>query len=388
MTSIHFSTAMQGESANVVFKVISPRQADQMEKHIANCTKNGDAKKTENEAGQQFFGEEQNKPEKTVHFTPMKRDVIKASFTSLSFLVLVPLILSVYFQADKFLDLEKRTEGIFSAVLGSGWLIAAIVILLVISSITFGIVKVYLQYGKYEISSDVERIYIRQGVLEETSFSIFKGNVQAVAIEQSMLKRMLGIAEVKLISAGSLADDDVEISSLYPFLPKDRAYEMITEMLPSYRITKQLSKLPRQSLWMRMIRPVWFWVPAAIALIYFKPEVWGLQQAWWLAVIVLCLVVYTFVFFDYKNTRYTLSDKFIQIKKGSMATSEFISTRGKIIKVKTSINPLQRRLGLASIEIVNRANPVRHTDLHDISVTSANDVHKWYRKRTQEIKTE
>src|SRR5699024_857622 len=176
---------------------------------------------------QQLSSQVQNKPERTVHFNPTRRDVIKASFTSLSFLVLIPIILSLYVKADQLLNLEERTEGFTSAILESWWFIAIIIILLIVVSVIFGIVKVYLQYGKYEISSDEERIYITQGVIDETSFSILKRNVQAVSIDQSLMKRILGIAEVKLISAGSLkADEDnkLEISSLYPFLPKESAY--------------------------------------------------------------------------------------------------------------------------------------------------------------------
>ncbi|PWA07528.1 hypothetical protein DCC39_16645 [Pueribacillus theae] len=388
VTSIHFETAMQGDDATVKFEVISPMQADQMEAYIANCTHYG---KRVDEAEPIVTGQSQDeKRERTVHFHPTRRDVIKASFTSLSFLVLVPILVTFYFKVNEFLNLEERAEGFISTILSAWWLTAIMIILLVIASIIFGMARVYLKYGKYEISSDEERIYITQGVIDETSFSILKGNVQAIEINQSLMKRILGIVEVKLISAGNLKidDDKLEISSLYPFLPEKRAYEMIAEILPSFEITEDLFKLPKKSLWVRLLRPIWFLVLASVALAYFKPAIFGIQQAWWIGIIILFIVIYVYVILSYKNTKYTLNDKFIQIKKGGIATSQFISKRDKIIEVKVSRSIFQRKLGIASIEIVNRANPVRHTGLDDIPVAKASSFYTWYMDRTKEIEVE
>lgn len=109
----------------------------------------------------------------------------------------------------------------------------------------------FLKYGKYEISSDDERIYITKGVIEETSFFIEKHKVQAVEVEQSLLKRLLGLAEVKLTSAGRLdfEGEKLELNSLYPFLPVKRAYEIINEILPDYEVAQEMRQLPKKSLW-------------------------------------------------------------------------------------------------------------------------------------------
>ncbi|MDV2686973.1 PH domain-containing protein, partial [Alkalihalophilus lindianensis] len=104
-------------------------------------------------------------------------------------------------------------------------------------------------------------IYINKGVIDETAFSIAKDKVQAIAIEQSFTKRLFGLAEVKLTSAGSLSleEDASDINSLYPFLPVRRAYEMVSEILPAYEVTLEMKRLPRKSLWARLLRPSWLW---------------------------------------------------------------------------------------------------------------------------------
>lgn len=82
-------------------------------------------------------------------------------------------------------------------------------------------IKTYIKYGNYRIYSDDDRIYISRGVLDEVSFSISKEKVQAVEITQTLMKRILRIAEVKLTSAGQTGggggDSSMETSSLFPF---------------------------------------------------------------------------------------------------------------------------------------------------------------------------
>src|SRR5699024_6461797 len=109
---------------------------------------------------------------------------------------------------------------------------------------------------------DTHYIYITKGMIDETAFSISKEKVQAIEIEQSIMKRFLGLAGVKLRSAGglNLGEDTNEINTLYPFLPVDQAYEIIAEILPSYTISQEMIELPQKSFWVRIFSPSWFWL--------------------------------------------------------------------------------------------------------------------------------
>src|SRR5699024_10919662 len=181
---------------------------------------------------------------------------IKASFTSLSFLIVFPLLASLYSQLDNFIDIENRAKGMLLPILQSKITVALIILAITFISIAFGFISTYLKYGKYEIRSDEERIYITQGVLNETSFSIIKNNVQAIVIKQSMMKRILRLAEVRLVSVSSqqVTETESEVSTLHPFLPVDRAYDMIQELLPAYKVTESMERLSKQSLIYRLLK--------------------------------------------------------------------------------------------------------------------------------------
>lgn len=390
ITSITFETSMTGEDAAVRFRAISLAEADRLEALI-NRQRGGEEGFADQDAGEVSSQPGDLRQQKrTIHFTPTRKDTIKAAFTSLSFLLLIPIILSAYFKLDDLFNIEDKAEGILNTILGSWWFIALVVVVLIAASILFGLARAFLKYGKYEISSDDERILITRGLINESSFSIAKDKVQAIEMTQSLMKRILGLAEVKLISAGSFGDDDdqLEASSLYPFLPINKAYQMIHDILPSYRVSPQMIRLPRKSLWMRLFRPSWLWIIITGGLFYFKPPVFNSEQAWWMLSILLLVIIALMRLLDFFNTRYRLHDEYIQFKTGSFETSLFISKRDKVVEIEISRNKIQQYLGLSSIHMVNRAKPVHHSRLIDVPTHVATAFYVWYARRVNEVMTE
>ncbi|MGE6257073.1 PH domain-containing protein [Heyndrickxia sporothermodurans] len=387
VTSIRFETGMSGDDAAIDFEVISRGEADSLEKYVKSPVRNEiESDEIVHEGG---FSEDVQ-AERIIHFRPTTKDTLKASFTSFSFLLLIPIILSIYSKIDDIFHVEDEAKGVFSFIMNSWWVISTIVILLLIASIAFGVIRTFVKYGKYEISSDEESIYITKGVIDETAFSIAKNKVQAVEITQSVMKRILGLAEVKLISVGNTSseEDKIETNSLYPFLPVGRAYEMLSEILPAYEITNEMTRLPKVSFWVRLFRPSWIWIIATVALFYFKPDILGITQAWWMISVILLIWIGTGRILNFSNTRYTINQQFVQFKSGSLTTSLFVSKREKIIEVNVTRSFYQKWLGLATIETVNRAKPVHHVEMQDVPKELAATFYKWYLGRREEIKVE
>lgn len=387
MTSLHFETAMSGDNATVVFNAISETQAAEIERLIERTTAEEEPVFS-NEISVNAEEEANEEAERKVHFTPTTRDSIRAAFTSFSFLILIPILFSIYTKVEDLFDIEKQTEGIFAFFFSTWWMAAIMILLIFLLSMLIGMVRIYIKYGKYEISSDNNRIYINRGVLNETYFSMAKQNVQAIKIEQSLIKRILGIVEIKLVSVGDLSadNDELEISSLYPFLNKAHAYAILQDILPDYQITEKMRQLPRQALWLNLFKGAFFYlIPAAIVL-YFKPTFWGMTQTWWIIVLLLLfIVINTGILLSYQQSGYVMNDAFIQMKKGAFGTSVFVSRRDKISEVSISRSILQKQLGTATLEIINRAHPVEHTTIDHVPYTAARSFYHWYRQRTAEV---
>lgn len=390
LTAISFETGMKGDDAAVIFEVISQNEADRIEAHSTH-PKRDESTVSDMDHDVQLLSTKKEiesvvDSERTIHFKPTIRDLFKASFTSLSFLVLIPFCFKI---VDR-LHVEKEAEGMITSIVTSWWIAAVMIGALIIVSVIIGMIMTFLKYGKYEVSSDNKRIYITKGVIEETHFSILKERVQAIEIKQTLLKRILGLAEVKLTSAGKLSSEDnkLEINSLYPFLPIKRAYEMISEILPSYEITHKMRALPKKSLWVRLLWPSWLWLAATGGLFYFKPKWFHVEGVWWMISILLLIMVVAARLLKFYNTRYLLNNHFIQFKKGMLTTTLFVSRRDKVIEVRVNRNIIQRLLGLASVETINRAKPVHFAGVKDVPVELSKAFYKWYLGRRKEIKLE
>lgn len=378
VTSLTLETATVGDESSITFDVISRVEAESIESAV---TETRERKEIIEQSSDELFEEQvvvvepEKKDKKVIHFTPTKKDLVKASFTSLSFLILIPII----FKLDDVIKLDVFRDEVTNA-LKWGWaILAAILIGVLLISIAIGMVHTFIKYGKYEISSDTQKVYIKKGVLDESIFSIRKEKIQAVEISQSFMKRLLGLAEVKLISAGNTTIGEVESNILYPFLPVRKAYTLISELLPDYQVVESMHELPKKAFWIRMIRPSYIWLIATALIWYFKPS------SWWVSVVLL-LIIYSSRILDYKNSRYLLNQSFIQMKTGGFSTVLFITKRSQVIEVKTERSKLQRYFKLASIKTVNRAKPVLHKELLDVPHEAASEFYSWYVDRTKEVK--
>lgn len=392
LTSIRFETGIAGEDASVKFEVATKNEVARMES-AAEEHKRFLVEEERTSADEidtmPSIEEALRKPqeERVIHFQPTRRDLLKASMTSFSFLLLVPLLASLYYNISEFIGLEERLNGFGASLLGSPWIIATAVLLIILASFIFGIIHSFIKYGNYVISSDSRCVYIKKGLISEASFSIAKERVQAIEITQSFIKRILGLAEVRLISAGSLSmgSEELSISSLYPFLPKKKAYALVSELLPDYRIQEDMQHLPSRALWIRMVKPSWLWLIATAALFYFQPKFLGIDSTWWIAsALLLALVVISRVL-DFLHTRYCLNDELIQLKNGGFTSTLFVTKREKIVEIEITQNGIQRALGLSSLQTVTRARPIHTSYLEDVPDALAGSFHHWYRGRSKKV---
>ncbi|WP_052455645.1 PH domain-containing protein [Bhargavaea cecembensis] len=383
LTSLTLETGAEGDEASVKFTAVTKEEATRIETALDGYRER--KARTEEPAEETPEGhtptDETPVPERTVHFIPAKKDIIKASFLSFSFIALIPILATVYRNMDEFIDLDSRAEGAISLLSGSSLFLGVAITVLILLAVSFGVVRTWLKYGRYEISSDDERIYIRRGVLSEQSLSVRKKNVQAVEISETPVKRLLGMAEVKLITVGTFDEDLSDINTLYPFLPRDRAIDMIGELLPDMEVTEEVDRLPKNSLVLRMIRIPWTALIGTAALFFWRPD-FPFVPDWWVLAIIMFAWTWLLRLFDYRNTRYSVRGPFVQFRKGGLWRSTFVTRREKVIETVVSQSRIQHRFGVATVKTVNRSKPVHHEELKDVPEETAARFGQWYTERT------
>lgn len=385
-TSLSLETGIQEDGADMSFDALSLDEARHIEELLDDYRKEQvEDQGAEIEVGGEAIdieGEDDRaESSRRVHFTPTRKEILKASFLSFSFLAIIPLALTAFFKLEEIMDLEEQMTGIFATITDSWLSLSITVAIILVIAIIFGLVYAYLRYGKYEVASDGQRIYIKSGVLTENAFSIRKERVQAVQINEPFLKKLLGLAEVRLISASTGLGETSDVSSLYPFLPVKRAHSILGEILPDFQLLEGMEKLPKQSLKIKMLRIPWTLI-GAIVLLFF------IGWKYWWGLPILAVIIYLRRYFIYRNTRYKMEDGFIQFKLGGLSSTSFITTRKLVTEIDTSQGFLQRRFGLVSISTTNRTALFHIEVLEDVPEKVGQEFIHWYTNRLEDIEIE
>lgn len=379
-TSLTLETGTTGEDASVKFPVLVYKEAERI-KEIVEESKVHKTVLDNLPPEETEYIKETSLPlsSRQVYFTAAKKDLVKAAFTSLSIFAIFPILFSLYYQIDDYFSLDSRSQPIFNYLLAHLWLLVPIFIVALLISAGIGFLTTYFRYGNFIISADDHRIYIQKGVFTETHFSIQKDKVQAIKFEQNFLKRVLGMVEVKLISAGNVGEESAETNSLFPFLSVKDAGQLVEQLLPSYEIPAAMQGLPRKVLWLRLLRPYYFWLIATAGLFFFKRE-WILLSAVLFALIVIGRIL------DFYYTRYAIDERFVQIRKGAFNTETFLTKRVKIQEVELTHGWLQRKFGVSSISFNNRGQPLYISKLTDVPRETSSQFYGWYKERAGKVK--
>jgi putative membrane protein len=362
LTSVTMETGTSGENAQFEFPVITKEEKERILSHLEQKQGMGEI-------------EEGKTTERTVHFQTTRNDMFKASFTSLSFLAIFPLLSAIYFNLADFFAIEESAESAWHYLLNHIWILAVLFLVAMVLSFLIGFLKTSIKYGNYVISDDHEWIYIEKGIGNEVSFSIPKNKVQAVRVEQSIIKRILGLVSIKLISAGSSEGQAEEISSFYPFMPKRKAYAVLHTILPHYPVKEEMERFPLKVLWLKLIQPYYLTITSVAGLWFFKVE-------WlWMAVIVFVISVLLRIL-DHYFTSYTRHGQIVQIRKGGWLNETFVTHRDRIQQVTVQHSWLERKFNVATITFSNRANPTHESLLFGVSSEEAGMFYEWYQKKS------
>lgn len=316
----------------------------------------------------------------TVHFRPTTKEIIFASFTSLNFLIVIPLLFAAYSFAEQFLAVDEFMRQWVGHL--TGIMIAGIIVGLGVLSIIIGMIVTYLTYGNYELSSDQKTIYIRKGIWEESYLTISKDRVQGLQFEQTFLKRLFRLTSVKLLM---IQEGESEINTLYPFLPTQRAKSIVKDLLPSYRIKEENQTLPQRSFYVRLIDTLTFFLVVTILLWVFQPKIFGTVWISLAAGPVLCLIVIVYRLIKYKQTKYILHDGFIQWYTAVFRTKRLLLHRKQTIEMKVEKSLFQRIFNVSSVTLVLRGKPVKEYLLSDLPEEDAQQLMSWYFNRKKEV---
>lgn len=303
------------------------------------------------------------------HYTISKKEIIRATFTSFSFLAFIAVLFTIYIKIDDVYPLDDKFMHLYQSL---SWLfIAGVIMLLLILSSLLGVVFNYFRFGKFKVHSNQERIFIEKGVFNTTQFTIPKAKINAIKINKSFIRRWVGIAEVELISAGSMDDAELQTNILFPFIPEKRAIKLIPEILPALQMDSDMIKMPRPAVWLNLLRTVFLGVLLSVLIILIFP------QKWYFSFLALGVIAFLMLL-SVLHGRYLQSGRFIQIRRGVFSSYLLLTTKKKVAELEVTQSWIQQKFGLASLVVSTRAKPIEVTTISDMPESMAFRYYKWY----------
>ena len=314
----------------------------------------------------------QQEDDRAVLFTPTVPDLLKASLTSFSFLAIIPIVLNAWsdLKLGKLINIEMVKLPL--------WVTVMLILLAITVALVIGLLRTFNSYYQYKISMDDERIYVQKGWLSKQSFSIRKEKVQAVIYKQNLYQRLLRVTTIRLISTGEMMkSDEQQINEFFPYLPTAKADELMATMLPQFTrqaMTHKASKKAKKLIWLR---------PPIFAAIVTLLGLW--QWIFYVVGAVVFTLTYVNRILAYKNLAFTLHEQHALVQSGAFTVETVVTKRLKLLEIEFERSLLQRKTGVMTMKIANRAQPIHVTWLKDIDADLQKQLMTWFEQRAKEV---
>jgi putative membrane protein len=246
------------------------------------------------------------------------------------------------------LFLQLRAEDAAATLVAS---ITIVVLILGVGMAASVVGSVVLFYG-FTLSlggpgeEDLHRAY---GLFTRRSSSLPRRRIQVLAVEQSVARRLCGLATLRADIAGGVRerdDDNKGQDVLVPVVPVKEVGALLPLFLPGFEAdAAEWRRVSRLAVRRGTMKGALFLAAASFAL--------GLRDAslaalWPLALLPL---VYLLNVVSYRTLGYALGERYLRTRRGWLGRSLHVVPVNKAQVIEVRRTPFDRRLGLASLRV-------------------------------------
>ncbi|MCU6712520.1 PH domain-containing protein [Paenibacillus sp. J5C_2022] len=275
--------------------------------------------------------------------------LLGAAATSFNIGLVAAFVGGLYSFADDFLELllpehffENALEDTVS-LMPSTLLIVVVTVIIIGFAWLLSLVLYIIKYSGFTVKKAGERISISYGLLEKKTYQFEPKKVQAIILDEGLVRQPFGYTEVKLQIVSS---NNEERLMLHPFIKKKEVAELLKQFLPDMTLPQLdgMTVAPRRSLIYYMRFPLLFAAAAcAGSIAYFGwPAVWSLLLlplvAWWR---VCC----------HRAAGMMLKDGQLTLRRRVINRTTYFTRRPRIVVMKVKRTRGQRRNGVISLSV-------------------------------------
>ena len=246
------------------------------------------------------------------------------------------------------------------AILAGAVLVAAALVVGWIASIAATILR-YFEFQLVLANGELRRSH---GMLSRFQASSPLHRIQAVRIEQPLLRRMVGYASAVAETAGSPGGDGGGAGVLTPIAASGHTLDLAARVLgPRREEIEQLESVSRLTIRRGLLRALFLLAFPAAATGFVLAD--SGPVAWILPPVVAVAVATWYARARFRSLGYRLTEGHIVTREGVLTRSWWSVPLPKVQTIAVRRSPFQRRLGLASVSIdtAGGRSPIRIVDL-------------------------
>ena len=334
---VHVQTAGGGARGEIVLKAVAPEVATELRDLVRQSPAAGP-----------------ERPAVVPTWRLGARGLVTAALTSGSLGVLVPVVAGASQVLDDVLG-EEDAQRLVPDTLGEGLLAAAAVLAV---AWILSVLGTIVAFSGFTVSRDGDRLRIVRGIIERRESSVPIARIAAVRVLESPLREPLGLAQVRLESAG-YAKEPATAQALLPLVRRSEVDAVLRQLLPELAgTTPALDPPPRRALRRYVLPPVAVAtaVPIALALVFGAPG---------LAALALPLAAAAFGMAAYRTAGWRLDGDRLVLRRRGLQRSTLVADARRLPEVFASANVFQRRADLANLGVAvtsGRRTEVTHLD--------------------------
>ena len=299
-------------------------------------------------------------------------ELFLAGATSGRFLVLFSLIAAAFSQLYPYVPeafWEYLLEQVTSTATATVLLVTAFLLLLSwgVSTLAF-----MVQYANFTLHRQQDQLQVSWGLIEQKQLTVSLHRLQALSIQEGVLRQPLGRCAIIAEVAGGSSRDQDYITLLFPLLSTGELSKFLSRILPEYRLPHTWKSLPVRSCRRYLFRAL------ALTMLVVLPLQWFSLPYGWTAFLLL-IPAFFLGLSRYHAAGTSIDDGQVSFSFRNFNRYRVIMLRNHVQALQVSSNPFQRMRGLRSIRAFVLSLPAgKEFQVTDLDFQEAQRLWKWY----------
>lgn len=277
---------------------------------------------------------------------------------------------------------ENVYESTFNWLFGLG--IVLIVFLSIIALFIlwlFGIAGTMIKYGNFTIEKREKELFIKRGLLETKELTIPFERIQAIGVEQTIIRQPIKFVQVFAVVAGGSFDNMEPFPVLFPIMRESEVDSFLKKFVPDYQFTNEkLIPLPKRA------RKFYLFNNSIIFILLFIPILYFFPSFSWIPFIFIVLSLW-YGWLQHKDGGYYIDEKQFVLRKRTV-NKVLISThhhRIQALEKKQHFIQAKQHLATTEVSLLGSGGLGSHYSLRHLEDEDANKIADWYSYRKKEV---